>query len=389
MYIYIISSFRGYNTGEGGHYYSLKTIVKKISEKNQVLIINIGDFEAPALKDWDGEKLFLNANSGLKNVIKKINSIISGNNVKIIHTFDFRSSLYGRILSYINKVPMVNSKAGGPLPQRYYPNVRNQTVFHLDDYKYFQKNKSNVHLELISGRVNFLINNERKEINRLKNIYDDCEYRVLRISRFTELHEDSIIQSINFTKKLNLLGVYSKLVIIGEIKSNEVFEKIKSIASSETTILIDKNFTYNASDFNVCADIVIGAGRSFMEGAASGAIMMAPVKNSEYPALVEGNNVEYFEASNFSNRTKKNEIIDPDRDVVSYINKIQSDRDELVEFMRERYINVYSVESAVNSYEKLYQEITEEYNRESFVDIIIQYFYLKSIVVYKKLNKKF
>lgn len=173
---------------------------------------------------------------------------------------------------------------------------------------------------------------------------------------------------MNLVKKMVKSGFKAKLAIIGTIDSRELYDDIIEKCGKETIILTDERFTKKASDFLQIANIAVGTGRNFMEGCAAGCIMMAPVRNSSYPALVTLENIDYFEAQNFSDRTTVNDYVNPERDIINYIDKICTQKDQLSDQMKEIFNARYNVVNAVKVYNTLYRDLLNnnfQYNKYS------------------------
>lgn len=389
MIFYLINSFSQKNPKLiGGHYYSLMNIAKEISRETDVAIINIGDIEASALKEWEGTKFFINVSfSTIHHAIDELNKLCMNYQPKILHAFDKSTGYFARRASMCCKIPWVLTKCGGPNPSHkhwyqpsaYYPKAMVQTVFHKNDFDWFLPRFRNLsRLALISARVKTHFD-YRDEFSILNNFYSNAEYKLIRIARISLAHYLSLLQSIKLTQRMCELGINAKLAIIGIIDSDELYRKLIKVCGKETCFFTSDMFTYKASDFLPLADIAIGAGRSFMEGCAAGCVMMAPIKESQYPALVTSKNIDYFEAQNFSDRTTRNNEVYPDRDILEYISEIKSNKEVLSKEMRNIYIDRYDVSNAKDKYIQLYEEIKRKkmWEKRLSLDMILHFLWLK------------
>lgn len=370
MIFYLISSSNKLNPGLGGHYFSLMNIAEAVSNKKEVAIINIGEREASVLKEWKGKLFFIKASFfEIRKAINVLNNLCKKYPPDIIHAFDKSSGYFARRASMSCKVPWILTKCGGPnplhrkrflSPSAYYPKAIVQTAFHKNDYDWF---KSRLHkpsqLELILARVKVKFSH-RNEFSELNYFYNNAEVKISRIARISLLHFSSILKSVKFTQKMCKTGINARLAIIGTVDSNKLYEKLKQAIGNETKIFTSERFTRKASDFLPLADVAIGTGRSFMEGCAAGCIMMTLVKDSIYPALVTADNIEYFEAQNFSNRTSPNEEVNPDRDIKEYIREITSNKDRISKEMLDIFKKRYDMANATDKYIKLYEEVASK-----------------------------
>ena len=396
MIFYLIGSFKGINSGKGGHHYSLMHIADAISNAKNVAIINVGDFEADALNEWTGKIYYIESSLFKTNrAVKQICQLCTQYNPEALHAFDRTSAYLARCVSSQVKIPWLLTKPGGINPSyrkrfinasAYYPCAAVQTVFHKDDYDWFRKRRYQPKiLELIPARVrvNF---SKRKGFHDINSFFADSEFKIMRIARFSNLHYLSIYQSINLAKKINHFGIKAKLAVIGTLESEELYQQLSDISGEEIRFFTDEKFTHKASDFLPLADIAIGAGRSFMEGCAAGCVMMAPVKGATYPALVDKENIDYFESFNFSNRVPKNEFVNPDRDIEKYIKDIKYNKKLLSKNMKQEFVKRYDISIGYLKYVNIYNQVKSMQCKDLFLDRIIHGMLMKYIHVRKNMG---
>ena len=369
MIVYLISSYRGMNTGKGGHYYSLMTISKEIAKSEDVLIINIGNFKAPALEEFDKKVIYIH-NTFLNTplVFKKLVSILKNKKTTAIHSFDKHAILFGRYLSHKYNVPLISTKCGGPsysakenIVARYFPKIKIQTVFHQKDKEFFEKIDSIEKLELISGRVKFdtsLV----KYSQEIEDFYKDIELKMMRICRIGDFYFETITAMISFLEEQLKLNKKSRLIIIGHVEDDKFIYKLQDLIKSKSLseyvlILTDSHHTINASGFLYYSNIVMGTGRSFMEAAAYGHIMLAPVANSKFPTLATLENIEILESNNFSTRIPKSNTTDyyQKKDKWNNLFNNKTEKKEYSHWIKTRFNTHYSIESASKKYLELYK----------------------------------
>ena len=124
-----------------------------------------------------------------------------------------------------------------------------------------------------------------------------------------------------------------------------------------------------------------------MEASSHGHLMLAPVKSSPFPALAEVSNIALFESYNFSTRTPINDLTNFDTNKEKWLTKISDSefRIQYKEWIKERFEENYSVESACKKYQKLYQQ--KELFEKKRGDLIIHFcwFHLSMIKLRVKL----
>lgn len=375
MILFLVSNL-GATYGHGGHYYSVMHIAEAVSKREPVQIVNIGVRPAPALSSWKGEIHFIEASSSkITQPLARLNGICLVLKPAVLHAFDVDSAYYASKASLRNKIPYICTKPGGPVPYRkigrlgklLYPVAPVQTVFHETDFSWFQGAGCQI-LELVRARV------KRPELNserpgEIANWFRGTQLKLLRIARIVGNKSQSIAQSISFTKLLRTAGINARLAVIGAVYSKPLLHHLESLAGEETRFFTTEEYTNRASDFLVEADVVIGTGRGFMEGCATGRVMMAPVSGANYPALVTPENIEAFEEENFSERVTPGVWGDPDKDHKMYIDIVTSpnQRDELGKKMLGLFENYYDVAKGAEQYLRLYQRAAhlqaKEHNR--------------------------
>lgn len=386
MIVYLISSNKGINTGKGGHYYSLMTIAEEMSKKEKVILINIGNIKAQALEKYNGELIYLKSEYyNIFSILWKLFNLFKEADIKAIHSFDKHSIFYGRVISMILGVPLFCTKCGGPsydsksnFLSRYYPKIKNQTVFHSDDLYYFKKKDCLESLHLISGRVKIDIRNVKMS-REIETFFFDAEIKFMRICRIGEFYFSTIESIINLLEKQLVINSHSKLLIIGHVEDKKYMTQLNNIIigknlKDKVLILTDSYHTLEASKFLHYSNVVLGTGRSFMEAAAYGHIMFAPIKNSLYPALVTSKNIDEFEQNNFSTRTTLNKNTDFLSNQIYWMNIInnQFDNSSYQVWIKKQFESKYNIESALKDYCELYKKIR---NKELFsFDLILNFF---------------
>ncbi|MFW5983426.1 MAG: hypothetical protein ACOCQ4_02910, partial [bacterium] len=264
----------------------------------------------------------------------------------------------------ILKIPFVITKCGGENPSGYFPHTRYLVLFSKENLMYFRNNKKfkNCSLFYIPNRVS-VITQDNKRINELKSKLNITQPVILRISRISEQHSNSIYQSIALVKKLNLEGISCCLVIIGTVTDELLAEKIQSLTSNCNYIHIVScnEYTKSANQLIDIGDIVVGTGRGFMEAAVLKKRLLAPTKNTELPIVITNNNIKHFHDRNFSSRVdchiNENENYTRIKDLIcgKLTEKHFSNYDEYAEnnFLLSKSIDKYNNLYSISKYDRV------------------------------------
>lgn len=374
--LYLISTMDPHS-GRGGHYYSLRTTAEEISKKLDCAIVVIGKRESPVINQSKVKvyNLIYEKISVIK-VMKDLKNIIDIECPQVIHSFDEDTFFFGSLISNILKKPYIHTKCGGPNSRIAFPKVNNLILFSQEDVRFYQSSrrfkKTNI----------FFIPNRIREIppdfSRIKSIKlsVDCNKSkvFLIISRLEEYKKNDILQAINLIKKLNSEGIKTKLIIIGALQDETVGKEIKQNMDNNIYLFTDDKYTINASQLIDVADFVIGGGRSFMEAASKGKIMLCPLKNSNYPLLVTENNFQNAFDQNFSSRLTIDNF-DPDDNYKQIIQALVDEEyaDNIASFIKSVSSEHFEISSQLNRYYKIYNEAKYKMHLSIF-DILTQFF---------------
>src|SRR5574344_1588751 len=98
-----------YNSGKGGHYYSLRTTSEAISMKFDCTIVVIGTKESPVINQ---SKLkvynLVYKNLGFFQVMKDLKKVVDLECPDVIHSFDEDAFFFGSLLSFVYKKPYIH-----------------------------------------------------------------------------------------------------------------------------------------------------------------------------------------------------------------------------------------------------------------------------------------
>lgn len=336
---FMISNINTRSNGNGGHYYSLISTASALSELIDISILNIGTNKSIALEDsaLRVTNIVSNKNTiiSILSLIKRSRAFFKNEKFDVIHAFDDLAFFFGRINSSRYKIPIVLTKCGGPNPKLYYPNSKDLILFSQENLNYFKGNKrfKNSNIYLIPNRINNVYQ-DKSRISKLINKYDleSYDFVLLRIARIGNAYKKSIDQIIEVKKKMST-DISSAVLIIGSIESREVYEEINKYEVPDLFIETDEIFTKKASELISVADIVLGTGRSFMEASILSKLMLAPIKNSDYPVIVDVHNFNLLASFNFSPRTNLKSF-SRNKEIIK-MNAILKNKDILHDFITE------------------------------------------------------
>lgn len=313
--LYGISNFGG---DMGGHLRSLKAILQEMMQYNQA-VIHVVLFSLKPVKEgtysFPCEKFHIisSPEKGLNGVVqtrRATKQLLQNENFDLIHCFDSNAYFFLRPLSNAGKIPMLLTKCGGPpAPKWKYPACKDITLFSVEDEVNFSRQSRfrKTTLHLIPNRVKPPVQDEAL-IQALKQKHNGG-FNFLRISRFTKLHEHSLMQSIELIRYLEAHGIRMRLLILGGIEDREVYDRVQQAIGAGNLVVLEteERFCKDASKIIDVAEFVIGSGRGLMEAAALGKVLLAPNKNLRLPVLVEENSFPQLFHHNFSGRTTFND----------------------------------------------------------------------------------
>jgi glycosyltransferase involved in cell wall biosynthesis len=365
------------HSGRGGHYYSLRTTAEEMSKKLDCAIVVIGKRESPVINQSKVKTYnLIYKKINIIKVIKDLKNIIDIERPQVIHSFDEDTFFFGSLISNILKKPYIHTKCGGPNSRIAFPKVNNLILFSQEDVRFYQSSRRFKKTNL------FFIPNRIREIPsdflRIKNIKlsVDCDESkiFLIISRLEEYKKNDILQAINLVKKLNSDGIKTKLIIIGALQDVNVGKEIKENMDNNIYLFTDDKYAINASQLIDVADFVIGGGRSFMEAALKGKIMLCPLKNSNYPLLITEENFQNAFDQNFSSRLTIDNF-DPDENYKQIIQVLVNEEyaDNVTSFIKSVSSEHFEISSQLNRYCKIYNEVKYKMHFSIF-DILTQYF---------------
>jgi hypothetical protein len=360
-----VSNFAG---SIGGHLRSLKTILKELSADTNVNIYVVVFGLKPAKSEYDlpakSLKVICNTQSGFKSMRlmeKDLQEHLKDTPIDVIHAFDSNAFFFLKGFSRKRKLPVILTKCGGPpAPKLKYPVCKNITLFSTEDLVNFQSQQrfKEVKFHMIANRVR-TPQQDQSLIEQLRQKYNGG-FDFLRVSRFAKLHEHSIRQSIELIKYLRENGIHKRLLLLGGITDQSVYEAIKDSLIEGIYIETGDAFCKEASKVIEIADVVIGTGRGLMEASALGKTLLAPAKNFRLPLLVDEKSFDALFHYNFSGRTNFEPSFESTnaQNILAMTSTMSAGGSNL--FSKKMFQEHFDVTNGITKYQHLYKGIQYE-----------------------------
>lgn len=352
--------------GAGGHYNSLFQISSEIGKKHEAKIILLGNGDSPIIKNSPhfssqirvGKNIF-----EIKKLKNHLSKFFEEFKPDLIHCFDTDSLNRILLANPIKKsIPIVLNKCGGGNPLRgNYQHADAIVVFSMENKNWFLDNRRYKNEDI------FFIPNRVKRLELLakhKQVESASENKLsfLRVSRLGGAYEHTLIQTFNLLDKVSLT-IPVELFIVGKVQNQDRFLVIQEKAKKkkyEVKFITDDR-AYKGSDFLYLADLVIGTGRSFMEATSLGIPTLTPSCNTEFPVLVDKDNINTFLRTNFSERNVAS--LGSDIGTLLKIEKLyhnKSYRRELELDTRNFFVEYFGTDKILEKYEEVYHFLVEK-----------------------------
>lgn len=282
-------SFKRSTRVGGGHARSLAITARELSRNNLVSILQIGDFipDPISIAAYDCD---INLTSirfpKLRplSIIRQISAEATKRQIDIILCFDHK--LYAMCSGVFGKAKVILMKCGGPNPNTlYYPHPANVICYSDEDFNWFKRERPATNVAVIPNRSY----RPQQDQELIRQIKEKLPGRVvMRICRIDGTYDWTVLQAARLASYLNK-SAKTHLLIVGQADSPERIENLRVAVSTlhdSVMFLTDDQYTREASKLIDAADIVLGAGRSFMEAAGRGKVMFMPQKGQDFPVFV-------------------------------------------------------------------------------------------------------
>lgn len=364
--------------GNGGHYFSFDLINKEIKSRGvNVKTLELGWEKSRAIRpDFYFNYNFINFVS----LILKLRKLVLTHKIDIIHCYDEHSFLFMRGVSLLSKKPIILTRCGGSNPLKYYPVVSELVCFSEENLQYFSSKSKYSNLYLIPNRCSdkdFITEKSKLELT-------EAGVKAISIARIGKQYYLKHSLAIGLLGKEIKKNTPSVLYIVGVIEDESIYIQLKQEASCKNVkFLTTPQYTQKASRLIPCFDLVIGTGRGCMEAMGYGKAVLLIDGINKIPFLLTMDNFNDCFAKNFSLRV----------DGRKYINNLSDfELKTLGKWARCSYEREFSIESGVQKYIELYEQVTYGNGAINFRDGLANYIhnsYYFVLFVVNKLRKLF
>jgi glycosyltransferase involved in cell wall biosynthesis len=304
--LFVVSSINSKSGGLGGHFHSLIETVDNISKQHDVIIANIGNLPAKALEKTSHQCFyFIYCRGAVLRTYKSLSRLVDEFRPDILHAFDSLAYFWVRLVSMSHRIKCCMTKCGGINPI-YSPIAESLILFSSENFDFYKNSRyfKQSRLSLIPNRIR-VFPDDTLRINKLNNELNksDTGFRFLRISRIGEYHQNSALQLVRLVKELNNSGIKCCAVFVGIVEDEKYLSQLSELGGNKTFFFLDNQYATNAKTLINCADGVLGTGRSLMEAASKGKLLLTPVDGWIYPAMITSQNFDQAFYYNFSDRT--------------------------------------------------------------------------------------
>lgn len=356
MILKICSYFQKIHNRNGGHYYSLNEISKVLDADHKILVI--GD-SIPIALQQNPNVVFKGAalRAPWKVDVKEYRS-----SAQLVHSYDPPANVLASILSSRWRIPHVATKPGGPAWPKFDPINNNVVVFQESDKDEFIRRVDDprLNLEVIPQRVS----RPSAAIHNLPNPFLQAPnhhgIKILTIARIGSYYESKIRGAIALARAFNTIAP-TTIVVIGTISEPSLADAImENLAEDKIGVLLtEPRYADNASRYIQFSDVVVGTGRSFVEGLALEKCMFCPISGSNLPTLITNENYEIALRHNFTNRMPSSHFISFDR---APIVGSHADKEKYDNWCTNVFDRDHSVRSGVKSLVNFYASCTRPEN---------------------------
>lgn len=306
--LFIISAYSSSNTGNGGHYYSLRELSTTFASawpETVVQILCIGDIDPPPLRDCAVAvtRVSFAGVSPMQFVRAVIRSGVEFG-PSHVHSFDNKSHFFGRMIARQADAKVYLTKPGGPNPGPYFPYAPDVICFSRENLDNLAPRPwlSGARFHFIPQRVS-KPRPDALRVAELSQLVGEGPI-LLRICRIGGYYRAAMKQTLALGRLLRSHDIPTKTVILGTLEDKSVLDELQAMATPEDYFITDPRFTRNAAELIPIAQAVVGTGRGLVEAALLGKPVFTPLASSETPVLVTPENWRELAATNFSERNQ-------------------------------------------------------------------------------------
>lgn len=356
--------------GRGGHVYDFITIGEELQKHTNLICINICKNESEVLNKSKLNLVNIKYNwYNSFSVYKSLNKIVTSHNITHINCYDLNVSLFAKLVAYNTEIKVILTKCGGPNPPGYYPRFNNMLVMSKENFDFFADKVPNI--VLIPNRVK-KCKVDSQRVHKIKSKIPLDSIILFRISRIVDHYKTTLEQTVSLFNYLNKKDRRVKLVLVGVVQDNTLFQNLKSmvINKSSAFFFIEDEFTVNASELIEVADLVVGTGRGLMEASSLGKILLTPLFEENYPIVVNDDNFDDLFSTNFSPRNRVSNYSE-EKSLSNIINLIEcrTEREKMEQVSIGIYENKFDVSGIKDPYFQFFRNCVAD-NSLIFYDII-------------------
>jgi hypothetical protein len=362
-------------SGRGGHNHTMCSIMEALGDRMDVLGVNVGTVASPVHAKCLSPIHYLPYES-IRATLSSLTKIVHSESPDVIHAYDKTSAFFGRELAKRSGLPFLMTKCGGPNPVGYYPSVRDIVVFSRENVRFFEAGDRKQRVHHLPHRVR-RPRQDKYKVRELRSLFRPDSTIVLRICRVGSTYEQSILQGGILVRQLRSAGVDSDLLVVGIHDGESDTRSIESAVADVATFVSDDHFTCKAAEIIDAGDIVIGTGRGLMEAAAVGKPLLAPLRDSDCPALVDEDSFEALFDFNFSERSSLPNF-DADQNLrrILHVATNKDAREQAGAFASNMFEQHFNIDRMADAYERLYESLRPD-ARTQWTDRLLHLAWLK------------
>jgi len=361
LIVFFLSSFRGFNTGVGGHYRSIFEVSRMLSTEFDVRVVTFGDIPSPVYSERSdythveaSSPLHPGALRRLRNLLTQFQAQRGTEPLRIVSTGLNNDYAPMRLASIGMGASYFHVKPGGKAATA--PSVFNgipMAVFHDDDLRCFQHADPNRMVVMTPGRVTPPPYDANYLALARSPVFESNRVNIACIMRLSDYYRDSIAAIHQALAPIH----GATFTHYGTIQDQAVHDQF--VGSSLTVpyaLVTDPAVTSAAAKAIHPFQAFIGFGRSALEAMALGLPVFIPAHGPKGPRLlgVTRSNWAVFARSNFTARVNYEEVLQTG-DVIDLVDATVDPRklSRLGDDSRWVFDQNYSVASSKNTWMEL------------------------------------
>jgi len=324
MIFFFINCQNGLNTGMGGHYYSLLHTVTEMERLGEACtIVVLGDMRPKAFTGREYAFYPMTA-QGLAQF--KVDFAAQLPQARVFHTFDKSAGKIIELALGGYSAPLIVTKPGRSPASWKRHRYRNMIFFQESEFRHEQAlarlSGGFYNPALIPNRISpTLIHGT----GRTSPFTSKPGLKLLRIGRINPGYAKVVRQSVALMERLRALGHEVELAVVGTVESQEALDKLQAQAWPDVVFRTSDDFTVNAAQLVVFADIVVGIGRSAMEAMVHRKPTFVSCTDPTLPVFLDAQSFPTALSHNFSQRIPTTGPCAPEAAFARFLPLLQSE----------------------------------------------------------------